>query len=81
MHPVCNDEPLLNLVPYVDLSVSEPPFIPPINVYYEFVPMLAGFLFTMNDSYIWTNVSAPRATPISQIHHIQMDIKTMTSLC
>lgn len=66
MLPVCNGEPLSNLVPYVDLSVSEPPFIPPINIYYEFVPMLAGFLFTMNDSYIWTNVSAPTNLLISE---------------
>ena len=54
----CNDDPLTKLVPYVDLNVPEPPFIPPINIYYEFVPMPAGFLFTMNDSYIWTNFSA-----------------------
>lgn len=62
----CDDEPLKKLVPYVNLSVPKTKFIPPINIYYKFVPMPAGFLFTMNDSYIWTNFSAPTNLLISE---------------
>lgn len=62
----CDDEPMKNLVPHLKLRVPKPSFLPQINLYYEFVPMPAGFLFTLNHSYIWVNFSAPTNLLISE---------------
>ncbi|KUJ11561.1 laccase 2 [Mollisia scopiformis] len=58
----CDDEPYYKLSPWVPLSVPAPKNtwdVKPLNLYYEFVPMPAGFLFTLNNSYIWVNFSQP----------------------
>lgn len=65
----CDDEPFDKLVPYMELDVPAPAYIPPLNLYFAFVPMPAGFLFTINESYIWVNFSAPTNLLISEGIH------------
>jgi FtsP/CotA-like multicopper oxidase with cupredoxin domain len=62
----CEDEPYNKLVPYVPLDVPMPESISLLNLNYSFVPMPAGFLFTLNNSYIWVNFSAPTDLLLSQ---------------
>lgn len=56
---VCEDEPYSKLVPHLGLDVPPPMELSLLNLNYSFVPMPAGFLFTLNESYIWVNFSAP----------------------
>ncbi|KAL6252459.1 hypothetical protein RBB50_000178 [Rhinocladiella similis] len=62
----CEDEPYNKLIPHMGLDVPAPDSISLLNLNYSFVPMPAGFLFTLNGSYIWVNFSAPTDLMIHQ---------------
>jgi Multicopper oxidase len=65
----CDDEPQTKLVPYLNLDVPQPDSLSMLNLNYSFVPMPAGFLFTLNESYIWVNFSAPTNLMIAEKNH------------
>ncbi|KAJ5658160.1 laccase 2 [Penicillium longicatenatum] len=55
----CGDEPLERLVPHLPLNVGPPARTDVFNLYEVTLPLPKGFLWTLNNTYLWTNYSQP----------------------
>ncbi|KAI1082137.1 laccase 2 [Whalleya microplaca] len=55
----CEDEPSEHLVPHLKLNAGPPSRTDIFNLYYHTYDYPRGFMWTLNDTYLWVNWSAP----------------------